>query len=65
MIDRSPPLVIVGEPGSGKSAILANWVKQRKLYMMHPRRSSEKEFLFFHHAGCSAESMKVKVLLYR
>jgi nephrocystin-3 len=47
--DNGMPLVILGESGSGKSALLANWgLKYRE---EHP-----KDFVFFHFAGSSPNS---------
>ncbi|CAM9780982.1 unnamed protein product, partial [Ectocarpus sp. 12 AP-2014] len=46
-MDAKLPLVLVGEPGIGKNALLSNWVK---------RRSGTKhrdEFLFQYFAGAS------------
>jgi len=48
-----PPLVIVGSEGSGKSALLANWVAKRR---EHKHRD---EFLFNHFVGCSSQSLQV------
>ena len=51
--DVKPPLVIVGSEGSGKSALLANWVAKRR---EHKHRD---EFLFNHFVGCSSQSLQV------
>ena len=51
--DVKLPLVIVGNEGSGKSALLANWVANRR---KHKHRD---EFLFQHFAGCSSQSLQV------
>lgn len=56
--DVKPPLVIVGSEGSGKSALLANWVAKRR---EHKHRD---EFLFNHFVGCSSQSLQVNTLRY-
>lgn len=48
------PIVILGEAGSGKSAVLANWV-----------RSRHDEHIFYHAIGCSALGSHVSHLLRR
>lgn len=54
--DVKKPLVLVGNEGSGKSALLANWVAKRR---EHKHRD---EFLFQHFVGCSSQSSQVRVL---
>ena len=51
--DVKLPLVLVGNDGSGKSALLANWVTKRK---EHRHRD---EFLFQHYVGCTTPSLQV------
>lgn len=51
--DIKPPLVLVGNEGSGKSALLANWVAKRR---EHKHRD---EFLFQHFVGCTTQSLEV------
>ncbi len=46
---KSDPLVILGESGSGKSALLANW-------MAHYRESHRNDIMLMHFIGASAES---------
>ena len=56
--DTKPPLVVLGEEGSGKSALLANWV--------HKRRGKHRdEFLFQHYVGCSTQSSQLLHTLFR
>jgi hypothetical protein len=52
--DRKLPLVLVGNDGSGKSALLANWVAKRQ---EHRHRD---EFLFQHFVGCTTPSLQVR-----
>ena len=47
------PLVVLGDPGSGKSALLANWAKQRR--EIHHKN----EYLFQYFVECSSESIQV------
>lgn len=51
--DVKPPLVLVGNEGSGKSALLANWYSRR---LEHKHK---EEFLFQHFVGCSTPSLQV------
>lgn len=57
--DAKLPFVILGGPGCGKSALLANWVQRRK---QHKHRD---EFLFQHFVGCSPKSKQLEHLLFR
>ena len=57
--DVKPPLVLLGSEGSGKSALLANWVAKRR---EHKHRD---EFLFQHFVGCSTQSLSLFDTLYR
>eukprot|EP00639_Heterosigma_akashiwo_P023641 CAMPEP_0206399420 /NCGR_PEP_ID=MMETSP0294-20121207/24827_1 /ASSEMBLY_ACC=CAM_ASM_000327 /TAXON_ID=39354 /ORGANISM="Heterosigma akashiwo, Strain CCMP2393" /LENGTH=136 /DNA_ID=CAMNT_0053855253 /DNA_START=114 /DNA_END=521 /DNA_ORIENTATION=+ len=58
-LDAKPPLVVLGDPGSGKSALLANWVRRRR------RHKHREEFLFQHFVGCGARSKQLRPLLRR
>lgn len=51
--DVKKPLVLVGNEGSGKSALLANWESKRREHK-HP-----KEFLFKYFVGCTSQSTQV------
>jgi tetratricopeptide (TPR) repeat protein len=53
-----PPLTVLGESGSGKSALLANWVKQR-------REEHPDEFTFMHVCGSTAASVDWAAMLRR
>ncbi|KAJ1424703.1 hypothetical protein B484DRAFT_96242, partial [Ochromonadaceae sp. CCMP2298] len=57
--DVKLPLVLVGNEGSGKSALLANWVAKRR---EHKHRD---EFLFQHFVGCSSQSFQLHHTLFR
>ena len=48
--DTKLPLVVLGSPGCGKSALLSNWVNRRR-----PTKHRD-EFLFQHFVGCSPRS---------
>ena len=51
-----PPLVVLGESGAGKSALIANWAKEYQ--KKHP-----KDFMVFHYIGGTADSADyVKIL---
>ncbi|KAE8888663.1 hypothetical protein PF010_g2991 [Phytophthora fragariae] len=57
---RSALLAVVGQPGDGKSALLANWAEER-------RRSvkGERELIYEHYCGCSYDSVKLSLFLFR
>lgn len=57
--DVKPPLVVLGDEGSGKSAFLANWVSKRRLI------KHRDEFLFQHFVGCSANNCQLAHTLFR
>lgn len=56
---KPTPLAILGEQGSGKSALLANWTRNRQ------RVANDDEHIFFHAIGCSNLSCEVSHLLRR
>ncbi|KAF0682547.1 Aste57867_25345 [Aphanomyces stellatus] len=56
----SPLMVVLGHPASGKSSLLINWVSQR---LKKPQ--SNPEVIFQHYCGCSYESVKLSVFLFR
>ncbi len=68
MKEAASPLVILGAPGSGKSALLANWklnLNSRPVYF-HVQHDQEKEpFLFYHNVGCTRASTCVDQMLRR
>jgi len=51
-------LLITGESGSGKSALIANW-------MVAHQRSHPEDVVFAHHLGCSSDANAVRPLLAR
>ncbi len=57
--DIKPPLVVVGNDGSGKSALLANWVSKRREHL------HRDEFLFQHFVGCTTPSLSLAHTLQR
>ena len=56
--DDGPPLVLLGESGSGKSALLANWARQYRAD--HPA-----ELLIMHFVGASPQSADWAAMLRR
>lgn len=52
------PLVLLGDSGSGKSALLANWLKQW-------RKAHPSDFIFQHHIGSTPDSAEHKRLIMR
>ncbi|MCJ7626173.1 MAG: DUF4062 domain-containing protein [Anaerolineaceae bacterium] len=55
---EGPPLVVLGESGSGKSAMLANWVEQHRI--THPN-----DLILIHFLGASAESSSYITIIRR
>ena len=55
---NGPPLVVLGESGSGKSALLANWAEQYR--QVHPN-----EFVLLHFIGATAYSADWAAMLRR
>jgi tetratricopeptide (TPR) repeat protein len=53
-----PPLVVLGESGSGKSALLATWVAER-------RRADDGDFILAHFIGATPVSANWAVMLQR
>ncbi|KKH95927.1 hypothetical protein EO95_11555 [Methanosarcina sp. 1.H.T.1A.1] len=49
--DDGMPLVVVGDSGSGKSALLANWVKK------YQENGADKPFLLVHYIGATPDSV--------
>ena len=58
-LEVRPPLVVAGPEGSGKSALLSNWVLHRKSHLQ------KQDFLFYHFVGFSPASMELEVMLCR
>ena len=66
--EAKAPLLILGETGVGKSALLANWTSRRR----RSRRrnllqgsASSTEFVFWHAVGSTRQSTKVETMLRR
>ncbi|KAI9994037.1 hypothetical protein PInf_016592 [Phytophthora infestans] len=57
---RSALLVVVGHSGDGKSALLANWAEER-----HCSLKGEREVIYEHYCGCSYDSVKLSLFLFR
>lgn len=57
---HSSVLVVVSQPGNGKSALLAHWADER-------RKSEEgvQELIYEHYAGCSYDSVRLSLFLFR
>jgi hypothetical protein len=62
------PLLIIGECGVGKSALLSNWTQRRKKNKrknVYLTNISSHEFIFWHAVGCTRNSTRVEVMLRR
>ena len=66
------PIVVCGESGVGKSALLANWARRRREqaeYMRHGQPggggSRLQEFVFEHYAEASRAATRLQNVLYR
>ncbi|RYH32332.1 ATP-binding protein [archaeon] len=64
MSDMRPPVLIKGESGTGKTALLANWLQRREQLGIR-MRSNADEFIFWHAVGCSRQSLNVNSMLRR
>lgn len=58
------PIIVLGESGVGKSALLANWLVRRKKTFQN-WQTAYPEFIFYHVVGCSRQSCFVSNLLER
>ncbi|CAM9478053.1 unnamed protein product [Discosporangium mesarthrocarpum] len=58
-MDAKLPLVLVGEPGIGKNALLSNWVKRRAL------TKHKDEFLFQFFTGASTQAKQLPHMLHK
>lgn len=65
MTESRPPFLIKGESGTGKSALLSNWLQRRERTMSKSRSSNTDSFLFWHAVGCSRQSMNINVVIKR
>ena len=66
--ESRPPLLVRGQPGVGKTALLANWLHRREHGLRHRNGllgSSTDEFLFWHAVGCSRQSLSTNALIRR
>ena len=52
------PLVVVGKRESGKSSLLSNWLRKRKI-------ESPNDFFFVHFSGCSPQNFHLQRMLFR
>ena len=57
------PLLFLDESGSGKSALLSNWLQKKHKKLAQGRKGDE--FIFWHAVGCSRQSMNVNSLIRR
>lgn len=60
--ERKPPFVLEGSSGSGKSTVLALWAQRRR---QNADAVKLREVVVYHHAGASAESTRLSLMLYR
>jgi Tfp pilus assembly ATPase PilU len=67
MQEPAAPLVIVGASGSGKSALLANWLAdcRAKRSKSRPAAGEQGLFVFYHAVACSRHGVYVDQLLWR
>jgi GTPase SAR1 family protein len=56
------PLLLLGDSGCGKSALLANWLQRR---LRNGRGRSSDDFVYWHAVGCTRQSMDVNSLMRR
>ncbi|CAM9844977.1 unnamed protein product, partial [Phaeothamnion confervicola] len=63
-VDSKLPLVLVGEPGTGKNALLSNWVKRRAAAGSAAGKRND-EFLFLYFAGASTRAKRLAHMLHK
>lgn len=65
--ESKQPFLIKGESGTGKSALLSNWLHRRERNATRSKSNGQQteEFLFWHAVGCSRQSMNVNFLIRR
>lgn len=61
LLESRPPFLVLGEHGSGKSALLANWCNRRA----KSKAKNRNEFIFWHAIGCTRHSTRVSNMLRR
>eukprot|EP01038_Epipyxis_sp_PR26KG_P006095 gene6095-8399_t len=61
--DSKPPLLIKGESGIGKSALLSNWLHRRERFTI--RKRIVDEYVFWHAVGCNRQSLSANNLIRR
>lgn len=61
--ESKPPLLVLGDAGCGKSALLANWLQRRQRNGARGRPADD--FVFYHAIGCTRQSMDVNSLMRR
>ena len=61
------PVLITGESGTGKSALLSNWLLRRRRNAARSRAHAHTadEFVFWHAVGCTRQSLNVNSLVRR
>ena len=52
---NKPPLLIIGDAGTGKTSLLSNWLSLRQRKKSYARHNSD-EHVFWHAVGCSRPS---------
>lgn len=58
----SSVLAVISAPGQGKSALLSHWAEQRRRVVTDGKHD---EFIYEHYAGCSYDSVKLSLFLFR
>jgi hypothetical protein len=59
--ETKAPFLILGQSGTGKSALLSNWLQRRK--RQASRLRCNDEFVFWHAVGCSRQSLNINSLI--
>ena len=60
------PIIITGASGTGKSALLSNWLLRRQRIQARSKVGQyAEEFVFWHAVGCTRQSLNVNSLLRR
>lgn len=61
--ESKSPFLILGQSGTGKSALLSNWLQRRRRQAVRARNTDE--FIFWHAVGCSRQSLNINSLIRR
>lgn len=65
MHEIRPPLMVRGHSGTGKTALLSNWLHRHEHHSNRIMKGNNDEFVFWHAVGCSRQSLLTNHLIRR